>query len=244
MTRQVPTGGESPRSRVLEGAQRLADRGSYLFFRYQAHFHNPMVPKERDALAEEPALDDPEVAAVVQTLVERGDRLPLGIYSPVPIARAVAEGTDLESLLEQFRYEMIHVDGAQEWRWKGRAVAPKIRQFFLENTHYEPALSLWFFEYRVNDEWWDKSYFSGLTPLKVTVLDEDQLAAVLSSGRRDTIDSGSFRLDAEERLFVDTGNSGGSAGLGHDSLLAVASRERSLRRDSYRRRLDAAGLAH
>lgn len=194
-----------PRSQIRLAARHLVEHGSYLFFRHQAHFRNPLVPKEWDMLAADPALDDPQVADVVNdVLVARTPGLAPGIYSPVPIARGLADGGEIEDLLAAFRYEMIAVDGKQQWIWQGRPVAPRVRSFFLEHTAFEEALGIWYFEYRVNDEWWDKSYFTGLTPLKVTALDEIGLEATLNSGARDPIEPSSFRLDDREKLFVRT----------------------------------------
>lgn len=193
---------------MLRGAAALAAAGSYLFFRHRAHFQNPLVPGELRRLEDDPALDDRDVAGVVDTLVERLAELSVGIYSPVPIARGLAGGAALDGLLEMYRYEMIEVDEAQRWSWQGRPVAPKVRAFFLENTRFQPALGVWYFEYRVNEDWWDKSYFRGMTPLRATALDGDRSEVVLTSGVRDTIDTSSFRLDAGERLFVRTATSG------------------------------------
>ncbi|MEE2776627.1 MAG: hypothetical protein VYE73_07675 [Acidobacteriota bacterium] len=196
------------RERILAGALALSEHGSHLFFRHSAHFHNPMVARELDALAGESSLDDPAVADVVEALVADLPGLALGIYSPVPIARGLQAARPVDELLTEFRYEMIEVDARQRWSWQGRPVAPKIHRFFLENTRYEAELGLWYFEYRVNDEWWDKSYFRGTTPLRVVSLDEAELEATLNNDTRDRIDALSFRLDADEQLFVDTVASG------------------------------------
>src|SRR6185436_15195517 len=99
---------------ILDVARRLEPHGAYLFFKHGAHFHDPLVPAQWDALRSEPALHDPGVRRVViEILAGRGSGLARGIYSPVPIARGLDSGRGVEALLEEFRYEMIRVDPEQ-----------------------------------------------------------------------------------------------------------------------------------
>ena len=115
-------------------------------------------------------------------------QLARGIYSPVPIARGLDAGRPIESMLDEFRYEMIHVDADQRWVWMGRPVAPRIKSFFLEHLGWEPAIGRWFFEYQVNPEWWDKSYLDAeVTPLlAMTVSEEDGALVATSTAARGT----------------------------------------------------------
>jgi hypothetical protein len=198
-------GQRSGRAGILDAARRFAPRGVHLFFKHGAHFHDPLVPAQWRALANEDTLDDPTVRRVV--LEELSSRLPTlarGIYSPVPIARGLGAGQSIESLLDEFRYEMIVVDTEQRWVWMGRPVAPRVKTFFLENLGWEPAVARWFFEYQVNPEWWDKSYLEAeVTPLVALAVAEDRgsLSATLNSGARDPLDLATLRLDSRERLF-------------------------------------------
>ena len=177
------------RGAILDAARRLAPHGVHLFFKHGAHFHDPLVPAQWEALAREPALDDATVRRVV--LEELSSRLPglaRGIYSPVPIARGVEAGQSIDALLDEFRYEMIRIDSEQRWMWMGRPVAPRIKTFFLENLGWEPAVARWFFEYQVNPEWWDKSYLEAeVTPLQALSVAEEggSLVASLNSGATD-----------------------------------------------------------
>lgn len=205
-------GAAAPRRAILAAARRLRERGVYVFFKHDAHFCNPLVPVELERLAEAPELDDTAVAAVVEGLAEQGERLLPGIYSPVPIARGLAAGRSLAGLLEELRYEMIQVDEDQRWSWQGRPVAPRVRAFLLEHVDWEPALGLWLFEYRVSDDWWDKSYFDArITPLlalSAVATSDSGLQATLTSGRRTRLDLGTLRLDDRERLFCGTADLG------------------------------------
>src|SRR5688572_9498909 len=200
------------RSAILDAARRFAPHGVHLFFKHGARFHDPLVPAQWEALAREPALDDATVRRVV--LEELSSRLPSlarGIYSPVPIARGVEAGQSIETLLDEFRYEMIRVDSEQHWMWMGRPVAARIKTFFLENLGWEPAVARWFFEYQVNPEWWDKSYLEAeVTPLQaLSVAEEDgSLVASLNSGAKDRLDLDTLRLDSRERLFCDSARFG------------------------------------
>jgi hypothetical protein len=201
------------RASIALRAADLRSHGVFLYFRHGSHFCDPLVPDEWARLGGEPALDEPEVAGVVEELGRRAGRgLAKGIYSPVPIARGIAAGRSLESLLGDFRYEMIAVDEEQRWTWQGREVASRIRSFFLENTFWQPALDLWYFEYRVNEDWWDKCYFDArVTPLlavSVKTVSDGGLEATLACGRRDLLDLDSLRFDARERLFCGSGSFG------------------------------------
>jgi hypothetical protein len=200
------------RDAILAAARRLEPHRSYLFFKHGARFRNPLVPAEWEALASEPALDDPAVRRVaVELLPGRLPDLPRGIYSPVPIARGLEAGRAAEALLDEFRYEMIVVDEEQRWVWMGRPVAPRIKAFFLEHLAWERALGLWYFEYQVNPEWWDKSYLdAAVSPLLAVAVAEEGggLRATFQSGSTDRLDLDTLRLDRRERLFC------GSARLG------------------------------
>lgn len=195
---------------IVECARRLARDGVYLFFKHEAHFLNPLVPAERDRLRHNRAVGDQEVRRVVlELLPERLAKLARGIYSPVPIARALAEGESFEEVVDRFRYEMIRVDDDQKWWWQERPVAPRIQSFFTEHLAYEPALDLYFFEYKVNPDWWDKCYMEcAITPIVVLQTVEEQgpgegtdLRGTLNNGRHDDLDLQTLRLDARERLL-------------------------------------------
>lgn len=202
---------------IVECARRLARHGVYLFFKHQSHFLNPLVPADSARLAESRAILDKEVRRVVlELLPERLPNLAKGIYSPVPIAHALAEGVSLAEALDRFRYEMIRVDDDQKWWWQDRPVAPRIQKFFTENLAYESALDLYFFEYKVNPEWWDKCYMEcAITPILVRSIEEPAndvssvgLRATLNNGRRDDLDLQTLRLDARERLLCRSANYG------------------------------------
>jgi hypothetical protein len=195
----------SDRDAILAAARRLEPARVHLFFKHGAHFRNPLVPAEWALLAAEPALDDPAVRRVVlEVLPGRLPDLAPGIYSPVPIARGLDAGRDAAVLLDEFRYEMIRVDEEQRWVWMGRPVAPRVKTFFLEHLAWEPALAVWYFEYQVNPDWWDKSYLdAAITPLLATAVQEvdGALVATLNTGSTDRLDLDTLRLDERERLF-------------------------------------------
>ncbi len=198
--------------RIVDAAQALARAGSFLFFRCGARFANPLVARELAVLSAQPGFDDPAVVETIEReLVGRLPSLPVGIYSPVPIARALAQGRSAAEALADFRYEMIEIDPDQAWRWQGRPVAPRLRAFFLEHCAWEPDLDRHFFEYRVNDGWFDKCYFRGMTPLlaSAAMVDERGRVAVrLNHGASDLLDLKTLRLDERERLLCRTCSNG------------------------------------
>jgi hypothetical protein len=197
----------SPWEELVAAARVLVEDGIHLFFKQGSHFQNPLVRRELAVLESGTAADDEGVRKVVHDLRSSRELVARGIYSPVPIARGLEAGEALDDLLVRFRYEMIVVDENQEWLWQGRPVAAKLRKFFLEQLAYEPDIDVYYFEYRVNDDWWDKSYFDVLmTPMVArTLVDHGGEAVVaLNNGEEDRLDLESLRLDERERLFART----------------------------------------
>ena len=201
---------------LLRACERLWPQGISIFLSHQARFRNPLSPADREALADSGAARDPAVVAVVaEELPERLDRLEPGTYFPVPLARAVAGGRAFDDALMSFHYPPIVVDAERRWSWKGQPVAERIRRFFVQHIGFEPALRVWFVEYRVNDGWWDKCYLDcATTPLVAVQLrvgaeaGTDRVMADLNNGRADTLDPDSLRLDERERLFATSADHG------------------------------------
>ena len=197
----------------VEAARELREHGSYLFFKHGRRFCNPLVREEWDRLQGDEVLHDEAVRAVVeQHLIGRLPELTVGIYSPVPIARAFERGVDLEAALGDFRYEMIHVDADGQWWWQGRVVAERLRTFFHAHLGWEPDLGLHYFEYRVSDQWFDKCYLLCDSPpiqaIRIDVPDTLpdigpwRFVAYLDTGDDDSVDPETLRLDDAERLLV------------------------------------------
>ncbi len=195
---------------LVRACERLWPRGISIFLSHEARFRNPLAPADREALSDSAAAADPAVVAVVaEELPSRLDRLERGTYFPVPLARAVAGGRAFDDALMSFHYPPIEVDADRRWVWKGRPVADRIRRFFVQYIGYEPALGVYFVEYRVNDGWWDKCYLDcETTPLIAIQMREDatggsgEVVADLNNGRIDSLDPDSLRLDEQERLFA------------------------------------------
>ncbi len=201
---------------LVRACERLWPQGISIFLSHQARFRNPLSPADREALVDSAAARDPAVVAVVgEELPERLDRLERGTYFPVPLARAVAGGRAFDDALMSFHYPPVVVDADRRWSWKGGPVADRIRRFFVQHIGFEPALGVWFIEYRVNDGWWDKCYLDcETTPLVAVQLreeggaGEEGVVADLNNGRTDTLDPDSLRLDDEERLFATSAQHG------------------------------------
>jgi hypothetical protein len=212
--------------RLERGARTLAARRLFVLFSHEAHFASPLVRAEREALRSAPAILDEAVHRVIEEVLLPGAAprcapgAPPAIFFPAPLARALAAGEALEAALERFHYELVRVDDEQRWTWRGVAVAERTRRFFLEHTRFEPALRRWVFEYRVNEQWWDKSYLEAeVTPFLAVALERaadvrtSQIAGetgaaasgavvVLRDGRRVALLPAGCRLDARQRLLV------------------------------------------
>ena len=215
---------------LLSAARLLEPRDVYLLFSHEAHFRNPLVTEEWAALQGSSIVDDGKIEKVVEELLlARQTDLPRGLYFPAPMARSDPDGASAEELLDRFHYEMIHVDEEQVWRWRGHEVAERTRLFFLEHLRWQPEIERFYFEYRVNDDWWDKSYLDAdVTPLVVRQMEEVEdeaegvVEVLLGSGQRDRLDLDSFRLDERERLFCRSDQTG-------DVMFSEALRFRLLR---------------
>lgn len=187
----------------LATSRLLADRKIHLFFLFEGHFCDPLVPRERTRLEEGGVVTEALESVIAEHLAADGS-LPPGTYFPMPIARGLEAGELLPQLLKRFYYEPIEVDQDQVWWWKGHRVAERNRRFFLEHVDYEPALEVYFFEYQVNPNWWDKRYLDAeVTPLLATSLrvDGEEAWVDLEGGRRTPVDLNRLRLDQQERLF-------------------------------------------
>lgn len=201
---------------LVRACERLWPQGISIFLSHQARFRNPLSPVDREALSDSDAAADPAVVAIVaEELPERLDRLERGTYFPVPLARAVAGGRAFDDALMSFHYPPIVVGADRRWSWKGQSVAERIRRFFVQHIGFEPALGVWFVEYRVNDGWWDKCYLDcATTPLVAVQLREERgaagggVVADLNNGRTDTLDPDSLRLNEQERLFASSADHG------------------------------------
>lgn len=201
---------------LVRACEQLWPRGISIFLSHKARFRNPLAPADREALSDSAAAADPAVVAVVtDELSSRLDRLERGTYFPVPLARAAAAGRAFDEALRSFHYPPITVDADRRWVWKGRPVADRIRRFFGQHIGYEPALGVYFVEYRVHDGWWDKCYLecetTPLVAIQVRQKDGDGIGGVvadLSNGRTDFLDPDSLRLDEQERLFASSAQNG------------------------------------
>ncbi|HVS14350.1 MAG TPA: hypothetical protein VMV46_10515 [Thermoanaerobaculia bacterium] len=115
------------------------------------------------------------------------------------------------AIVDHFHYDLIHVDAEQQWIWRGRPVGERARRFFLEHLGWSERIGRWFFEFRVLDGWWDKSYLeTEVTPLTAIRLEELEGCALahLSSGQGASVELDSFRLDERERLYCRTAELG------------------------------------
>jgi hypothetical protein len=193
---------------LAAGARRLAPHGIHLFVLHEGHFLDPLVEEHRLRLAESPAVSAAATLRVVsEVLPARLPDLATGIYFPVPLGRDLEKGGELTALLERYHYDFIEVDEDREWWWRGQRVASRTRRFFHEHLAWEPEVERYFFEYQVNEGWWDKCYLDCRTPplvARTLAVAGGEVRVELDNGRGDRVDPASFRLDQRERLLCRT----------------------------------------
>lgn len=220
---------DPPDARQLERLRDLAVEAQrsqvHFFVSHAAHFFDPLVPAEFESLRDA-ALGPAVVQAAARVAAEVGRDDAPRIYFPVPMARSLESGANWSEVEGRFRYDMIRVDEEQRWTWRGRPVADRTREFFSDHLGWQPAVSRWFFEYKIHDGWWDKSYLEAtITPLRglrFEIDGADPPRVVLLNGQRVECRVDTLRLDRRERLYVQTPTMG-------EVLIAEPERFRILR---------------
>ncbi|MBC8260082.1 MAG: hypothetical protein H8E38_13790 [SAR324 cluster bacterium] len=177
-----------------------------MLFLIKDRFLNPLVPAEMLKLRSSGLLNDKDILFVLhEHLAQFENRLPAGMYFPVPISRTLKEKKTFSAeLAMQFHYDFIKVDDDQNWSLRRKSISGKVLKLFLSNLFYEKETARYFVEYW-SDQRWDKTYLEcAITPLQALSLSytSDGFQVQLNNNNSDSIDPQSFRIDSRERCFV------------------------------------------
>ena len=110
----------------------------------------------------------------------------------------------------QFHYDFINVDKKQQWSLRNKKITGKVLSLFKSNLYFEELTGRYFVEYW-SDERWDKCYLEcTITPMLALAIDSvpEGILLQLNNNNSDLIYLNSFRMDKNERCFVQTKNFG------------------------------------
>lgn len=195
--------------------QRLAwfsDRNLFMLFLWKDRFLNPLIPEQQHKLKTSGLLEDDTILKVLETHFPVFEaELPKGMYFPVPISRALAQGEKFSAELAlRFYYDFIKVDESQQWSLRNKIITGKILSLFKSNMFYEKETGRYFVEY-LSDARWDKCYLEcAITPILALAIDSvsEGFQLQLNNDKTDLLVLNSFRIDKKERCFVRSVNFG------------------------------------
>ena len=139
------------------------------------------------------------------------NELPKGMYFPIPISRKIKQGERFsKELAFQYHYDFINVDQKQQWSLRNKRITGKVLSLFKSNLYFEELTGRYFVEYW-SDARWDKCYLEcAITPMLALAIDSvsEGIMLQLNNNKSDLIYLNSFRMDKNERCFVQTENFG------------------------------------
>ena len=194
--------------------QRLAwfsDRGMIMMFLYDNRFLNPQISNQEEIIKSSGMLGNTVMKVLEECLPKFEYELPKGMYFPIPISRAINEGEKFsKDLALKFHYDFINVNQKQQWSLNNKRITGKVLSLFKSNLYFEENTGLYFVEYW-SDTRWDKCYLEcAVTPMLALSINHvsEGFMLYLNNNKSDLIYLNSFRIDKEERCFVESVNFG------------------------------------
>jgi len=194
--------------------QRIAwfsDRGIIMMFLRENRFLNPQIPEQKQIIKSSRLLGKTVMKVLEEYFPKFEDEMPKGMYFPIPISREIKKGERFsKELALQFHYDFINVDQKQQWSLRKKRITGKVLSLFKSNLYFEELTGRYFVEY-CNDARWDKCYLDcTITPMLALSIDSvsEGIMLQLNNNKSDLIDLNSFRMDKNERCFVQTENFG------------------------------------
>ena len=194
--------------------QRIAwfsDRGMIMMFLSDNRILNPQIPEQQQTIKSSGLLGKTVMKVQEEYFPKFENELPKGMYFPIPISRKIKQGERFSNVLaSQFHYDFINVDQKQQWSLRNKRITGKVLSLFKSNLYFEELTGRYFVEYW-SDSCWDKCYLECLiTPMLALAIDSvsGRIMLQLNNNKSDLIDLNSFRMDKNERCFVQTKNFG------------------------------------
>ena len=194
--------------------QRIAwfsERGMIMMFLWENRFLNPQIPEQQQTIKSSGLLGKTVMKVLEEYFPKFEDELPKGMYFPIPISRKIKQGERFsKELAFQYHYDFINVDQKQQWSLRNKRITGKVLSLFKSNLYFEELTGRYFVEYW-SDARWDKCYLEcTITPMLALAIDSvsEGIILQLNNNKSDLIYLNSFRMDKNERCFVQTKNFG------------------------------------
>ena len=189
----------------------LSERGIIMLFLWKSRFLNPQISEQQQTIESSGLLDNTVMKVLEEHFPMFENKLPKGMYFPIPISRAINQGERFsKELALQFHYDFINVDLNQQWSLRDKRITGKVLSLFKSNLFFEKVTGLYFVEYW-SDARLDKCYLEcAITPMLALAIDSvsEGIMLQLNNNKSDLICLNSFRMDKNERCFVKTENFG------------------------------------
>ena len=194
--------------------QRIAwfsERGMIMMFLCENRFLNPQISEQQQTIKSSGLLGKTVMIVQEEYFPKFENQLPKGMYFPIPISREIKQGERFsKELALQFHYDFINVDQKQQWSLRNKRITGKVLSLFKSNLYFEELTGRYFVEYW-SDARWDKCYLEcAITPMLALAIDSvsEGIMLQLNNNNSDLIYLNSFRMDKNERCFVQTENFG------------------------------------
>ena len=194
--------------------QRIAwfsERGMIMMFLWENRFLNPQISEQQQTIKSSVILGETVMKVLEEYFPKFENELPKGMYFPIPISREIKQGERFsKELALQFHYDFINVDQKQQWSLRNKRITGKVLSLFKSNLYFEELTGRYFVEYW-SDARWDKCYLEcTITPMLALAIDSvsEGIMLQLNNNKSDLIYLNSFRMDKNERCFVQTENFG------------------------------------
>ena len=198
----------------MEFDQRIAwfsERGMIMMFLWENRFLNPQIPEEQQTIKSSGLLGKTVMKVLEEFFPKFENELPKGMYFPIPISRGIKQREIFSMKLAlQFHYDFINVDQKQQWSLRDKRITGKVLSLFKSNLYFEGITGRYFVEYW-SDNRWDKCYLECvITPMLALSIESvsEGIMLQLNNNKSDMIYLNSFRMDKNERCFVQTKNFG------------------------------------
>ena len=194
----------------MELDQRIAwfsERGMIMMFLWDKRFLNPQIPEQQQTIKSSGLLGKTVMRVLEEFFPKFENELPKGMYFPIPISRGIKQGERCsKEFALKFHYDFINVDHNQQWSLRGKRITGKVLSLFKTNLYFEGITGRYFVEY-LSDDRWDKCYLECvITPMLALSIESvsEGIVLQLNNNRSDLINLNSFRMDKNERCFVQT----------------------------------------
>ena len=189
----------------------FSERGMIMMFLRENRFLNPQIYEQQQTIISSGLLGETVMILLEEYFPKFENELPKGMYFPIPISRKIKQGERFsKELALRFHYYFINVDQNQQWSLRNKRITRKVLSLFKSNLYFEELTGRYFVEYW-SDARWDKCYLECvITPMLALAIDSvsERIMLQLNNNKSDLMYLNSFRMDKNERCFVQTENFG------------------------------------